>query len=192
MSETCETLDLIQKRRSIRKFSAELVTEDQIRTLVEAAQAAPSAMNQQPWRCHFITSPKVIQEINSAAFAKFRADGSQGVIDRLAARGSTDDVFYGAPLVVIITAERSQMAGYGMLDCGIVAQTIALAAEAIGLGSCIIGLTAAAFSGLARTSIGHLIQMPDSHEFAISIAIGHPLTTKEPHERQPERIAIIN
>ena len=192
MSETCDTLDLIQKRRSIRKFSAEPVTVDQIRTLAEAAEAAPSAMNQQPWRCHFITSPKVIGEINAAAFAKFRADGNQGVIDRLTARDSAENIFYGAPLVVIITAERNQMTGYAMIDCGIVAQTIALAAESIGLGSCIIGLTAAAFSGLARQSVGRLIQMPDSHEFAISIAIGHPLTSKEPHERLPERINIIS
>lgn len=191
MSENIDFLTLIQNRRSIRKFSHRPVSKDQISLLMEAASAAPSAMNQQPWRCHFITRPDVISQLDQAAFEKFRADGNQGVIDRLASRGS-DSLFYGAPLVVIISAERSLMAGTAMLDCGIVAQTIVLAAQAIGLGSCIVGLTAAAFSGLGRTSLGRLIAMPESHEFAVSIAIGYPEISKEAHERLPERLALID
>ncbi len=191
MAKNVEMLELIQNRRSIRKFLAEPLTKDQLSLLMDAAYAAPSAMNLQPWRCHFVTNPKTIRQIDWAAFEKFRADGNQGVLDRLASRGS-DSLFYGAPLVVVISAERSQMAGYAMLDCGIVAQTIALAAEALGLGSCIIGLASAAFSGFGRASIGRMIQMPDSHEFAISIAVGRPASTKEAHERLPERLILLD
>ncbi|MGD1993557.1 MAG: nitroreductase family protein, partial [Anaerolineae bacterium] len=42
-------LDLIKKRRSIRKYTDTPVSEDQIRTLLEAAMAAPSGNNRQPW-----------------------------------------------------------------------------------------------------------------------------------------------
>ena len=56
MSETCDTLDLIQKRRSIRKFSAEPVTVDQISTLAEAAEAAPAV---QPAEAEAAPAPEV-------------------------------------------------------------------------------------------------------------------------------------
>jgi len=45
-------LDTIFARRSIRKYTGEPVTEEQVRKLLEAAMAAPSANNSQPW--HFV------------------------------------------------------------------------------------------------------------------------------------------
>ncbi|MDD2534615.1 MAG: nitroreductase [Eubacteriales bacterium] len=188
--ETYETITFIKNRRSIRKFLPDVLTNDQIQLLSDVALASPSAMNQQPWRFHFITNPAILREVNEAALTRFREEGNSGVIDRLVARGS-DSLFYGAPLVVIISAERKLMAGYAMIDSGIAVQTLAIAAESIGLGSCIIGLTAAAFKGSARAPLGRLIHMPDDHEFAISIAIGHPAMSKDAHEIMPDRLVII-
>ena len=45
-------LDIIMDRRSIRKFTPEKVTEQQVEQLLQAAVMAPSAQNRQPW--HFI------------------------------------------------------------------------------------------------------------------------------------------
>lgn len=185
-----ETLRLIQDRRSIRKFTDTPLTRDQIDLLTSAAMASPSAMNRQPWRFHFIVNPVTIAAINDAALTKFNEDGNQAVLERLASRGA-DSIFYGAPLVVIITAARSEMTGYAMIDVGIATENIVLAAQSIGLGSCVIGLASAAFSGYHRMTVGQAIQMPDDHEFAISIAIGYPAMTKDAHENLPGHLVVI-
>ena len=191
MPDSNSALDFILSRRSIRKFTAEPLSAEQIDLLQQAALAAPSAMNRQPWRFHFITRPSVITAIDEAALTKYREDGDLALLDRLASRGSPDSLFYGAPLVVIISIDQTERSGYPWIDAGIAAENIALAAQALGLGSCIIGLTQAAFAGSSRDIIGRMIDMPDTHDFAISIAIGHPATGKDPHEALPGRLVTI-
>jgi len=92
---------------------------------------------------------------------------------------------------VIISIDETERSGYPLIDAGIAAENIALAAQALGLGSCIIGLTQAAFAGSSRHIIGQMIDMPDTHDFAISIAIGHPAMGKDPHEVLPGRLVTI-
>ncbi len=193
MTDARQSLDFIFSRRSIRKFTAEPVTAEQLELLQEAALAAPSAMNRQPWRFYFITRPQVIQAIDAAAQNQYRAMGDRGVFERMAQRGS-DSLFYGAPLLVIISVDRQELAatGYPLIDAGIAAENNVLAAQVLGLGSCIIGLARAAFSGAGQEQVRQLIQMPSEHEFAISIAIGHPAIGKEPHEILPGRLVRID
>lgn len=56
-------LDFIFSRRSIRRFTAEKVSNPQIRLLLEAAMAAPSAMNTQPWHFLVIDDPVKLAEL---------------------------------------------------------------------------------------------------------------------------------
>lgn len=186
-----ETLRLIDERRSIRKFTAEPLTEVQITILTQAALASPSAINGQPWRFHFITNQEVISIVNDAALMKFDDDGNQAVFDRLAER-KTRSIFYGAPLLVIITVTNDDKTGYAMIDAGIAAENIVIAAQSIGLGSCIIGMADAAFFSTAQATVRSAIQMADDHVFAISIAIGHPAMSKVPHKVLPDRLIRID
>jgi nitroreductase len=45
-----ETLRMISNRHSVRTFTRDEVTDDEVMTLLHAANAAPSAHNQQAWR----------------------------------------------------------------------------------------------------------------------------------------------
>jgi nitroreductase len=186
-----ETLNLIHERRSIRKFTAEPLTDDQISTLTEAALASPSAMNSQPWRFHFISNLEIIAQINQAAQAKFTESGNQIVLDRLAERQATS-IFYGAPLVVVVSIPNNNKSGYALIDVGIAVENIILAAQSLGLGSCVIGMADAAFSGFPRMTIGRAIQMPEDHDFAISLAVGHPAMTKSAHPVLPGHLFRID
>ena len=60
--EACEAL---LSRRSIRKYTAEAVTEEDVRALLEAAMAAPSAGNEQPWQFVVITARATLEQIPS-------------------------------------------------------------------------------------------------------------------------------
>lgn len=75
---------------------------------------------------------------------------------------------YGAPALIIIVADKSA-SGWFIFDIGLITQTIALAAQEYGLGTCILG-DAAAFPGELR----RIANIPESKRPVIGIAIGYP------------------
>ncbi|MCL2475420.1 MAG: nitroreductase family protein, partial [Chloroflexi bacterium] len=58
------TIEAILSRRSIRRFTQEPLTEEQIETILKCACAAPSAMNGQPWYFLVITDRQKLNEIS--------------------------------------------------------------------------------------------------------------------------------
>ncbi len=75
---------------------------------------------------------------------------------------------YGAPALIMIVADKSAP-GWFIFDIGIVTQTIALAAQEYGLGTCILG-DAAAYPDVVR----RIANIPESKQIIIGIAIGYP------------------
>jgi len=75
---------------------------------------------------------------------------------------------YGAPALIVIVADKSAP-GWFVFDIGIVTQTIALAAQEYGLGTCILG-DAAAYPDEVR----RIANIPESKQIIIGIAIGYP------------------
>lgn len=182
------TIQAILNRRSIRKFSAAPLKQEEIDALVAAALASPTAMNRQLWEFRFITSQSLIAAMNDAALCHFRETGDQAALDRIAARH--ESIFYGAPLLVVI-AMPAGAGRYAPIDAGIAAQNLAIAAQSLELGSCIIGMASASFAGARGQAILDQMDWPEGYEFAISIAIGHPAMTKEAHELHPEKVRQI-
>jgi len=171
-------------RRSIRSYRPEPVTESQLETLTRAALASPSAMDRQPWQFHFVVNPQVIGQLSDAAYDTFRAQGQQDIIDRMASRGAAN-LFYGAPLVVVISVPAAQPSP---LDAGIAAQTLALAAQGLGLGSCIIAMAGAAFAGDRAAGCRQALSMADDRVFGLCVAIGTSAAGKDAHPVHPEKI----
>jgi nitroreductase len=56
-------LDTIKKRRSIRKYTNQAVTDAQIRQLLEAAMAAPSGSNIQSWEFIVVRDPDLKKQL---------------------------------------------------------------------------------------------------------------------------------
>lgn len=60
-------LDVMRRRRSVRTFSDQPVSEEVIRTIVQTAASAPSGANKQPWRFVAVSSPELKRQIRVAA-----------------------------------------------------------------------------------------------------------------------------
>ena len=60
-------LDAIKTRVSVRQFTGEKISDDQIRTLLECAMAAPSAMNKQPWAFVVVTDEEPLARLAQAS-----------------------------------------------------------------------------------------------------------------------------
>lgn len=122
-------------RRSVRGYHDKPVPEGLVAKLLKAGAMAPSAMDKQPCRFIVITDRKKIRELSEKVKAKAVA---LGFGERLAARMKEmdDAFFYGAPLLIIIVAEKGDFAE---TDCALAAQNMMLQGYELGLGSCFIG-----------------------------------------------------
>jgi len=176
-------------RRSIRAFRPDAVTEDQLAALTAAALASPSAMDRQPWEFLFITKAAVLDQIAASALKTFEAQGNLALVERIQSRGGT--ILYGAPLLVIITLPKDSPA-MNHADVGIAAQTLALAAQGLGLGSCIVAMAGAAFQGPDAEACRAAVGWEEGREFALSVVIGSPATTKDAHAVHPEKIRRVD
>ena len=102
-----ETLKTIRNRRSIRSFTTDPVTDEQIRVLLEAANQAPSAHNQQSWRFIVLRNEKKqeLADLVSSRANEFPRPSS--ALLRMAARS-----IQSAP-VVIAVANTGELISHG-------------------------------------------------------------------------------
>lgn len=136
MTETMENsplMELILKRRSVRKFISREVEPWKIRSMIEAARLAPSACNIQPWR--FIA---VIDESIRHALAE-KAMG--GLVPNSFAKEAPLLVVICADLNIITNrlAEKLKKINYHQIDIGIAGEHLVLRARELDLGTCWIG-----------------------------------------------------
>lgn len=178
-------LDTIAARRSHRAYTNEQISEDQLHALLAAALAAPTGVNRQAMHLSVVQNQSLLDEINLAAHEGAKA------IPNASPRFLNDDfhVFYHAPTVIFLSGEASGN-GYPV-DCGIAVQTIALAAQSMGLGSVILGLPALAFDTPAREHLMTRLHFPDGYRFVIAIAVGHASDDKQAHPIKEGRVTIV-
>ncbi len=154
--------EVIQRRRSVRKFLDKPVEREKIEACLEAARLAPSADNVQPWRFVVVDDPEGRERLGEAAFTGvYRAC-------RFAAR---------APVVVVILAHPDVVANklgkvvqgtqYYLLDIGIAGEHFVLAATELGLGTCWIGW-------FSKRGVRRLFGIPRKYDVVAMIALGHP------------------
>ena len=115
--------DLIENRRSIRKFQKDKpVTKEQLNKLLEAAMLAPSACNTRPWEFLAVTKRETLDEIARIhPFAKMCETAT-------------------AAIIVVAIPQTGRPQGYFPQDCAAATQNILLKAVSMGLGACWCGV----------------------------------------------------
>ena len=169
-------LQAISERRSIRAYKPEQITKEQLDTLLQAANEAPSARNAQAWHFTVVQNQDLIKEVNDECGKMMNREGV--------------NVFYSAPTVIFISYDPDAHP-WAYLDCGIAVENICLAAQSIGLGSVIIGMAYQAFAGDKATYFSEKLKFPENYKFGISVCIGTPDGTKDAHPILEGRIDII-
>jgi nitroreductase len=167
-------MELVRTRRTVRKFTEDEVTTDQLNTILEAARWTPSWANTQCWEIVTIT----------------RQDLKESLQETLYKGNPASKSMTQAPVVLAICG-RKQTAGYYkgevttkfgdwlLFDLGLVSQNISLAAHSLGLGSVIVGL-------FDQDKAAQVLQVPEGYELVTMMPLGHP--AQEP--KTPERRSI--
>jgi len=114
-----DALSVIHSRKSVRHFTGQPVSQDDLMTLVKAGMAAPTAVNMQPWSFVIVTERTVLDTLaQSLPYAK--------MLDKA-----------GAAIVVCALPEKAfqKSTEFALIDSACASENILLAAEAIGLGA---------------------------------------------------------
>jgi len=183
-----ETLKSIAERYSCRDFSDGPLTGEQVNYIVNAALAAPSAMNRQPWQLIAVTDKKIIEELDAEGMGFLAAAEDKSAYERMMSRGGK--MLYNAPCMFIVASDTTGSA-YAMMDCGILSQNIALSAQSLGLGSVICGMAGIPFKGKNGAEWKKRMQFPDGYEFGIAILVGRPESGGQPHESDMGKVTYI-
>ncbi len=162
-----DTLNVILKRRSIRKFTDQPVEREKIQLLLEAAMAAPSAMNAQPWEFVVITEKEVMDQFRRALmFAKMNAPAAICVLgSSRMQKGKAGDKFW-------------------VQDCSAATENILLAATALGLGSVWVGVHPVT---IFKRQVSSILNLPEGVTPLNLIYIGYPAETKEARTQYEEK-----
>jgi nitroreductase len=159
-------MDLITKRRSIRRFTANKVEEEKVELLREAALRAPSSRGVNPWEFIFITDRDLLAKLSAA-----KPHGSTFLKD--------------APLGVVVCA-NPEKSDVWVEDASIATIFIELAATSLELGSCWIQIRERMHdeTQTAEAYIAQLLNIPSHLKVESMIAIGYPAESKPPHSKE--------
>ena len=181
-----EVLKAIAERNSCRDFAETPLTQEQVKTITDAALAAPSALNRQPWHITMVTDKKVVEELDKDGMSILAAAEDKAPYERVMGRGGK--MLYNAPCLAIITNDGSH---YAAIDSGILCQTITLAAQSIGLGTCIVGMAGIPLNGPRGGDFKKRLKIPEGYAFSIGVLIGTAITGKTPHDPEASKITYI-
>ena len=118
-----ELKEVLLKRRSIRKFTEEEVSEENIKELLHAAMSGPSACNKRPWDFYVVTNQEILKELQN----------------------TTRNSNIKAKLAIIVCGNLSralpqQLADFWIQDCSAATENILLRATDLGLGALWCGI----------------------------------------------------
>lgn len=167
-------LDAIDQRRAVRDYSAQPIDDETLQALLHAAVRAPTAMHREPWQFVVLRDRDTRAMVNARAKALLDATADQRHEPALARLYATFtapgfDIFYGAPALIAIGS--SEHGEFVAADCWLAAGNLLLAATALGLGSCVIGL---AVGALNDPQIRRAVGIPDDFVAIAPIIVGYP------------------
>lgn len=171
-------LEVIKRRRSIRKYLPDQIKDEELNAILEAALFAPSGHNEQPWHFLVIRNKELIDRMSEKAKEAMACSN----IDWIAKIGQNPrrHIFHNAPTVVVISGRKGSYSA--LVDCSAATQNMLLAAESLGIGSCWIGLANFFFQQEEEMK---KLPIPEGYEPFYAVTLGY----KDPSHRPvaPER-----
>jgi nitroreductase len=165
-----DAMEAILTRRSIRRYTAQAVSDELIKELLQAAMSAPSAGNQQDWQFVVVRNREVLDELAGVhPYAPLT----------------------GAPLAILVCGDlqRESHKGFWVQDCAAATQNLLLAAHANGLGAVWCGCypREERAAGLRKA-----LSLPEHIVPLALVVIGYPAEKKGRQDRyDPAKVRMV-
>ena len=171
-----ETMEALLERRSTRHYTGEPVPREALDQILEAGLWAPTARNRQEVKIAVVTDPEWRARFR-AAFAE--KDG----------RANFSNFDFGCPVFLFLYGEKDFP--YIEMDSGIAAENMAIAAQSLGLGTCMIGCIRDFMRSEAGAPWREDIGMTEEDIFTVGLCIGRIERPTKKQERREGRIKFL-
>lgn len=185
-----DVLTAMQTRRSVRSYTDQVVSKEDLNSIINAAVLAPSASNTQPWSFIVVQDGQYLRDL-SKRIKTFVLENMETFPVFKPYRGWLEDqsydVFYNTHTLIIICAKK----GVGMFpneDCNLAAENLMLAAHAKSLGTCWIGFARYFLNlDIVKKELG----IEDNRDIVAPIIVGFPSKGLQPPSRKHPEIKWI-
>lgn len=175
-------IENIMARRSVRQYKDYPVGRDTVRLLLECGINAPNGMNKQPWAVRVVDNPEYINGVTEV-FKKINP--------KMAADPGFKNMFRNAPTVIFVANDPTSSSS--QIDCGLLGENIMLAAQAMGLGTCCLGSSAAFIQNVPEAAeYLEKLDLPEGHKLLYCIAVGYPDEAPAAKERDASKVKFID
>ena len=172
--------EAIKTRRAVKHYDPKhRLTDEELNTLLSLALLSPTAFNIQNWRFVLVKDPDLRREIRKVAWDQAQVTDASLLIVLCADlkswekepqrywRNATEEVKdFSVPAIDGYYRGKDQVQrDEAMRSCGIAAQTLMLAARAMGYDSC-------PMDGFDYDAVGKLINLPKDHVVAMFVVVG--------------------
>ena len=163
-----ELKEALLKRRSVRKFTDEPVSEEMIQELLHAAMSGPSACNRRPWEFYVVRDPEALAGLRGCIhFGKMKSTLAIVVCGNLR---------HALPL---------QMSAYWIQDCSAATENILLRCTDLGLGAVWCGVHP---QKRAEAAVRKVLGIDDEKQIPLNIIhIGHPAEEPDARDQYDEK-----
>lgn len=182
-----ETIQTILSRKSIRAYTDEPVSDEDIATIVSCGLQAPTGMNRQPWHVTVVQNRALLDRISAKNQEIMAASPDESTRKKAAVKNF--DNFRSAPMAIIISGTNRET--YTIADCANVTENMALAAHALGLGSCYIASFALSLNQPDGSALKTELGIPDEYMPLFALCLGHAAEDPAPRKRNPDVVNYV-
>ncbi|MCR5430172.1 MAG: nitroreductase family protein [Eubacterium sp.] len=152
-----DLLDILKKRKSIRKYTDEAIPEETIEKILEAAKLAPSGRNKKPVKLIVVRDKETLEYLSNT-----RSHGSQ--------------LLAGANAAIVVTGD-SELSDTWIEDCSIAMTIMQLRATELGIGNCWVqvrGRTLDETGEVTADLIKNKLNIEEKYSVECMLALGMP------------------
>ena len=178
-----ETMEAIKNRKSVRSYTGEAVSAEDVRAVAQAGNMAAGTPMAGKVYLSAITSRELLAQVSAATKQVMGASGVT-MLEKLASNDNFDPM-YGAPATVVVstdTAADPNTQAMATMNAACAGQNMLVAATELGLGSCFLMTPAMAF---AVPEVREAAKVPEGAQVQCVIVFGATDDT-EPHKAYPE------
>lgn len=158
---------MISTRRSIRSYTSVTPTNEEILTILEAGNSAPSGCNFQSWYFTVVSDQDMLDEINIKTKALMKSSKNE----LISAKGNNDNyhIFFNAPIVIFVSYLEESVTP--IEDISAATQNMLLQGEELGIGGCWNGNVTALLN--SDSDVVSSLQIPEGYRAHHAVSFGY-------------------
>ena len=164
-----ETIKSILERRSIRGYAPTPLSAEELKTLLDCGNWAPSAMNHQTTTMIATQNAELLSELAKEFGGNF---------------------YYSAPCVIFLFG-RDDGSRWVDFNAALAAENICVAAQSLGLGTVQLGCIYDLMASEAGLKWKQRLEAPEGARFCLAIAVGHAAAAPRNPERNADNVKIV-